>query len=47
MFTAAFILLIGAFVCLVAHIVWPNIPLWIAVLFIMVLELLRVLPPGH
>ena len=38
------ILALTAFACCVASAVWPRCPVWIAVVFLCIIELLRVLP---
>lgn len=42
--TATLLLVICALIALVAHAVKPNVPLWVAVLFVIVVQLLSVVP---
>lgn len=42
--TVTLILLILAAVALGVHAIWQRCPLWVSVLFILVIELLRILP---
>jgi hypothetical protein len=44
--TVFLLLSIFAFICVVMHIL-NYIPLWIAVLLVIVIELLRAMPLGH
>lgn len=44
MLTVTLLLLVCALVALVAHAVKPTVPLWVAVLFVIVVQLLAVVP---
>jgi hypothetical protein len=44
MLTVTVLLLVCALVALVAHVLKPNVPLWVTVLFIIVILLLQVAP---
>lgn len=44
MLTVTALLLLCALVALVAHVLKPNVPLWVAVLFIIVVQLVQIIP---
>lgn len=44
MITVTILLLICALISLVTHITKPGVPLWIAVLFIIIVQLVQVIP---
>ncbi len=47
MITVLLILVLAAFVCVIAAAVWSRVPLWVAVVLLCMVELLRVLPVGR
>ena len=48
MLTVLFVLVIAAFICVVASAAQPSkVPLWVAVLLLCLIELLRILPVGR